>query len=244
VDACGAAGPAAGPAAPEDEEKTAPDADEGIEKVVSSFACVRALRTPARTPALSKSISTALSEMAAAVARARVFLTTRSSSRLSALSVAASPPSRSPLGLASAAAALEQRRQSSTLLLGGLGVAGVALGARYALKAFAPAEPEGGAAKDGAAKDGKEAAAPVSHKAFGAEYWARRMYTGGFEGSMSRREAALILGIRESADAKKVQERHKKMLISNHPDHGGSAFIASKINEAKDVFLKGERSKS
>jgi DnaJ family protein C protein 19 len=152
--------------------------------------------------------------------------------------------SRSSPGLASAAAALEQRRQSSTLLLGGLGVAGVALGARYALKAFAPAEPEGGAAKDGAAKDGKEAAAPVSHKAFGAEYWARRMYTGGFEGSMSRREAALILGIRESADAKKVQERHKKMLISNHPDHGGSAFIASKINEAKDVFLKGERSKS
>ena len=238
MDACGAAGPAAGPAAPEDEEK--PDADEGIEKIVSSFACVRALRTPARTPALSKSISTALSEMAAAVARARVFLTTRS--RLCALSVAAS---RSPLGLASAAAALEQRRQSSTLLLGGLGVAGVALAARYALKTFAPAEPESGvAAKDGTAKDGKEAAAPVSHKAFGAEYWARRMYTGGFEGSMSRREAALILGIRESADAKKVQERHKKMLISNHPDHGGSAFIASKINEAKDVFLKGERSKS
>jgi len=30
------------------------------------------------------------------------------------------------------------------------------------------------------------------------------------------------------------------MLIANHPDVGGSTFIAGKINEAKDVLLKGK----
>ncbi len=44
---------------------------------------------------------------------------------------------------------------------------------------------------------------------------------------------------RESADPKRIQERHRKMLIANHPDMGGSTFLAGKINEAKDVLLKG-----
>ena len=59
---------------------------------------------------------------------------------------------------------------------------------------------------------------------------------------MSRKEAALILGVRESAEPKRVQERHRKMLVSNHPDMGGSAFIAMKINEARDVLLRGQKS--
>ncbi len=45
------------------------------------------------------------------------------------------------------------------------------------------------------------------------------------------------LARRESADPKRIADRHKKMLIANHPDVGGSTFIAGKINEAKDVLL-------
>lgn len=62
---------------------------------------------------------------------------------------------------------------------------------------------------------------------------------------MTRREAALILGLRESATAEKVKEAHRKVMIANHPDAGGSHYMASKINEAKDIMLgKGKDSSS
>ncbi|KAI4378746.1 hypothetical protein MLD38_016183 [Melastoma candidum] len=65
----------------------------------------------------------------------------------------------------------------------------------------------------------------------------RRFYEGGFQASMTRREAALILGVRESTPANKVKEAHRRVMVANHPDSGGSHYLASKINEAKDVLL-------
>ncbi|KAF3790305.1 Mitochondrial import inner membrane translocase subunit [Nymphaea thermarum] len=65
----------------------------------------------------------------------------------------------------------------------------------------------------------------------------RRFYEGGFQSTMTRREAALILGIRETAAPDKVREAHRKVMVANHPDAGGSHYLASKINEAKDVML-------
>ncbi|XP_074312080.1 mitochondrial import inner membrane translocase subunit TIM14-1-like [Silene latifolia] len=64
----------------------------------------------------------------------------------------------------------------------------------------------------------------------------RRFYDGGFQPTMTRREAALILGVRESAAIEKVKEAHRKVMIANHPDAGGSHYLASKINEAKDIM--------
>lgn len=58
---------------------------------------------------------------------------------------------------------------------------------------------------------------------------------------MTRREAALILGVRESTALEKVKEAHRKVMIANHPDAGGSHYLASKINEAKDVMLGKSR---
>ena len=54
---------------------------------------------------------------------------------------------------------------------------------------------------------------------------------------MSRHEAALILGVRETAEEKKILDAHRKLMILNHPDSGGSTFIATKINEAKENLL-------
>ncbi|CAI5462233.1 unnamed protein product [Closterium sp. Yama58-4] len=65
----------------------------------------------------------------------------------------------------------------------------------------------------------------------------RRFYEGGFQPTMTRREAALILGIRESAAQEKVREAHRRVMTANHPDAGGSDLLASKINEAKDLLL-------
>ncbi|XP_071707678.1 mitochondrial import inner membrane translocase subunit TIM14-1 [Rutidosis leptorrhynchoides] len=66
----------------------------------------------------------------------------------------------------------------------------------------------------------------------------RRFYEGGFQPTMTRREAALILGVRESVAADKVREAHRRVMVANHPDAGGSHYLASKINEAKDVMLR------
>ncbi|KAK9278044.1 hypothetical protein L1049_028219 [Liquidambar formosana] len=65
----------------------------------------------------------------------------------------------------------------------------------------------------------------------------RRFYEGGFEQVMTRREAALILGVRERVVLEKIKEAHRRVMVANHPDSGGSHYLASKINEAKDVLM-------
>jgi DnaJ homolog subfamily C member 19 len=70
-----------------------------------------------------------------------------------------------------------------------------------------------------------------------------KYYEGGFEETMTRREAALILGVRESSPASRIKEAHRKLLVLNHPDTGGSTYVAGKINEAKELLLKGKRGK-
>lgn len=66
----------------------------------------------------------------------------------------------------------------------------------------------------------------------------RKFYQGGFQPQMTRREAALILGVRESTAMDKVREAHRRVMVANHPDAGGSHYLASKINEAKDMMMR------
>jgi DnaJ family protein C protein 19 len=69
----------------------------------------------------------------------------------------------------------------------------------------------------------------------------RQFYKGGFLPEMTKREAAQILGVRESATEQKVREAHRKIMIANHPDAGGSSYVATKINAAKEMLLKRGR---
>lgn len=55
---------------------------------------------------------------------------------------------------------------------------------------------------------------------------------------MTRREASLILGVSPTANKAKVKEQFKKVMAVNHPDRGGSPYVAAKINEAKDLLEK------
>ncbi|KAI5289578.1 mitochondrial import inner membrane translocase subunit TIM14, partial [Ascosphaera atra] len=62
-------------------------------------------------------------------------------------------------------------------------------------------------------------------------------YKGGFEKKMNRREAALILSLNErTLTPEKVRLHHRKLMLLNHPDRGGSPYLATKINEAKEML--------
>lgn len=55
---------------------------------------------------------------------------------------------------------------------------------------------------------------------------------------MSREEAARILGVSPQADERTVRLAYRDLMQRNHPDTGGSEYLASQINQAKDVLLK------
>lgn len=115
-------------------------------------------------------------------------------------------------------------RESIVPLAVGLGVAVTALGAKHAIEGWQSYQE----------KKAK------GESVFGVSRYGTKFYEGGFEPKMHRREAALILGVRESADKKRVQNAYRRLLRLNHPDTGGSTFLATKLNEAKDLLLKGQ----
>lgn len=50
------------------------------------------------------------------------------------------------------------------------------------------------------------------------------------------------LGISPSSPKDKLREAHKRIMLLNHPDRGGSPYLAAKINEAKDYLETGGKS--
>jgi len=116
---------------------------------------------------------------------------------------------------------------SSGLILVGLGMAALGVGGRIALRTA----PKAISSMENVIKS---MPSQLDSKA-----WANsKYYKGGFEGKMTKREAALILGVSPNAPAKKISDSHKKIMLLNHPDRGGSPYLASKINEAKDFLSK------
>ncbi|WP_290982246.1 DnaJ domain-containing protein [Ferrovibrio sp.] len=56
-------------------------------------------------------------------------------------------------------------------------------------------------------------------------------------GMMSREQAYEVLGLAPGAPEAEIRAAHRRLMRTAHPDHGGSNFLASQINRAKDVLL-------
>ncbi|MCF6214695.1 MAG: hypothetical protein L3J58_00815 [Emcibacter sp.] len=54
---------------------------------------------------------------------------------------------------------------------------------------------------------------------------------------MTREEALDILGLSGNPDVDTIKNAHHKMMLKMHPDQGGSDYIASKLNQARDMLL-------
>lgn len=65
-----------------------------------------------------------------------------------------------------------------------------------------------------------------------------KFHYGGFEEKMDTKEAMMVLGIHDLSNMtpKELSKHHRHTMLLNHPDKGGSKYLAMKINQAHDVL--------
>ena len=55
--------------------------------------------------------------------------------------------------------------------------------------------------------------------------------------NMDVEEARRILGVAPQASADEIRAAHRRLVAKVHPDQGGSAELATRVNTARDLLL-------
>jgi len=59
------------------------------------------------------------------------------------------------------------------------------------------------------------------------------------DGPMTRAEAFAVLGLADGATEDEIQAAYRRLMRAAHPDQGGSDWLASRLNAARDILTDG-----
>lgn len=68
-----------------------------------------------------------------------------------------------------------------------------------------------------------------------------RTRTQAHSGVMTKDEAYQILGLQPGASLDEIRHAHRTLIKKLHPDQGGTAYLAARVNQAREVLLSRHR---